>query len=227
MRHGESRSNADPERVSLPDEAGDRLSERGHEQARLAAGAVAGLGIARLVVSPMRRARETAAPIAERLGLEPEIWDWTHEILEADGFGELPRAEQQRLRWSARISAHADDPGYAPPGAESFAAMLARVDRTLDRLRADGVDRTLLVGHGVFARFAFARALLGDSFGPRHIDALWRIGSLNCGLSTFDHLVSTDPDDPSDIDGWRCVSWMAPVVGEAASTGTGAAGPGN
>ncbi len=227
MRHGESRSNADPERVSLPEEEGDRLTERGHEQARLAAERVAGLGIARLVVSPMRRARETAAPIAARLGLEPEVWEWTHEIREPDGFGELPRAEQQLLRWSSRIAARPADPGYAPDGAESFADLLARVDRTLARLREDGVDRTLLVGHGVFARFAFARTMLGDAFVPALVDSLWRIGSLNCGLSTFDHLVGTDPEDPSDIDGWRCVSFMAPVIGEAESTGTGGAGHGN
>lgn len=33
-----------------------------------------------LLVSPMQRARETAEPIAEALGLEPQVHEWLHEI---------------------------------------------------------------------------------------------------------------------------------------------------
>ena len=47
------------------------LSDVGHEQARLAAEhLVAERSPGRLVVSPLRRTRETAAPFAERTGLD-------------------------------------------------------------------------------------------------------------------------------------------------------------
>ena len=175
----------------------------------------------------MRRAQQTAAPIAERTGLAIETWDWIHELVEPPGYEELPPEEQQRRRWSNRMREHADDPGQAPAGGESFAALTGRVERTLDRLAADDVDGTLLVGHGIFLRFAFARTLLGDAFTPHLIDRLWRIGSLNCGLSVFQHTRDGDSINPADIDGWRCVSWMAPTVAPEQVTGTGGGGPGN
>jgi len=227
LRHGESRSNATSGVVSLPEEEGDRLSERGVRQARAAAEVVAGLGPARIVCSPMRRALETAAPIAELTGLEPEIWDWTHELREPPGYHELSEEEQQRQRWSNRMREHADDPHHSPYGGESFADLRSRVLRTLDRLAADDVDGTLLVGHGIFFRFAFALSVLGDDFGPGEIDRLWRIGSLNCGLSAFEHTREGDSLNPAEIDGWRCVTWMAPTARPEDVTGTGGGGPGN
>lgn len=228
LRHGESVSNAAVDAVALPEEEGDRLSELGARQARTAAELIAErLDIQRIVCSPMGRARETAAPVAELTGLEPEIWDWTHELREPPGYGELPPDEQQARRWSNRMLASAGDPGHAPPGGESFADLLARVRRTQERLVADDVDRTLLVSHGIFLRFAFASAMLGDAFTPHLIDRLWRIGSINCGLSTFQHTLDGDSPNPADIDGWRCVSWMAPTVPPEQVTGTGGGGAGN
>ena len=228
LRHAESASNAAVDRVSLPEEEGDRLSPLGRRQARVAAERLAAdLDVARLVCSPMGRARETAAPIAELTGLELEVWDWTHELQEPADYVHASGEHQQRHRWSNRMRAHADDPEHAPPGGESFADLHRRVERTLDRLADDGVDRTLLVGHGIFFRFAFALALLGDDFTPASIDRLWRIGSLNCGLGVFQHTTDGDSPNPADIDGWRCVSWMVPLVGPAEVTGTGGGGAGN
>ncbi len=225
LRHGESLSNADPDRIALPEAEGDALSDRGRRQAAAAAEAVAGLGIGRIVSSPMGRARETAAAVSERTGLEPEIWDWLHELREPSDYPELPRIEQERRRWSNRMSQHPDPDHHAGDG-ESFADLLGRVERAREQLVADGVDNTLLVGHGIFFRFMFARALLGEEFAPRHAAWLWRIGSLNCGLSTFDHLTGGGSDDPADISGWRCVTWMAPTVSPDLATGTGGVGPG-
>ena len=225
LRHGESRSNADPERIAIPEHEGDTLSERGRAQAEAAAGAVAGLGIARIVSSPMGRARETAAVIGAATGHDPVVWDWLHELREPSSYAELPRIEQERRRWSNRMSAN-PDPGHRPGDGESFADLLARVERTREQLVADGADGTLLVGHGIFFRFMFARTLLGAELAPRHADWLWRIGSLNCGLSTFDHVVSGGSEDPADIAGWRCVTWMAPTAAPGLVTGTGGCGPG-
>ncbi len=228
LRHGESRSNAAPGVVALPESEGDRLSPLGERQARAAAERIADeLAIARIVCSPMGRARQTAEPIAELSGLEPEIWDWIHELREPPGYELLSEEEQQRQRWSNRMAAHADDPKHAPEGGESFADLVGRVERTRRRLAGDGVDRTLLVGHGIFLRFTFALTVLGDAFTPASIDRLWRVGSLNCGLSTFQHTRESGSANPADIDGWRCVSWMAPTVAPGDLTGTGGGGAGN
>jgi glucosyl-3-phosphoglycerate phosphatase len=70
LRHGQSEFNKlfsetrrDP---GIPD---PRLTELGHEQADMAAEAMAGQGIRRILASPYTRALQTAAPIAKRLGL--------------------------------------------------------------------------------------------------------------------------------------------------------------
>jgi len=228
LRHGESRSNASVDRVSLPETEGDRLSPLGERQARTAAERIASeLDIARIVCSSMGRALQTAEPLAELTGLEPEVWDGLHELSEAPAYHDLSSEDQQLQRWSNRMLEHADDPEHAPLGGESFASLLRRVERAREQLVADDVDRTLLVGHGIFFRFTFALTLMGAAFTPATIDRLWRIGSLNCGLSVFQHSSGGGSSNPADIDGWRCVSWMAPLVGAADVTGTGGGGAGN
>src|SRR5204862_3783575 len=52
---------------------GVHLNERGQKQAIELAGALAQLPIAALYSSPMERAMETAAPLAEKLGLEINV----------------------------------------------------------------------------------------------------------------------------------------------------------
>ena len=90
LRHGESRSNAADGVVALPEEEGDRLTEQGQRQARLAADHIAELDVARIVCSPMGRAQETAAPVAELTGLKPETWDWIYELREPADYPVAP-----------------------------------------------------------------------------------------------------------------------------------------
>ncbi len=94
LRHGESAHNAHSGAEALPDEQGDLLTELGREQAEAAAEGLIGQGITRLLCSPMRRARETARPIAASLGLDPVEVPHAHELgLEAfeDAIGRVRR----------------------------------------------------------------------------------------------------------------------------------------
>ncbi|WP_433800518.1 histidine phosphatase family protein [Actinomycetospora sp. CA-084318] len=67
VRHGEVHN---PEGILYGRLPGYGLSETGREQARRVADHLAGADVTALLVSPMQRAQETAAPIAEKLGLE-------------------------------------------------------------------------------------------------------------------------------------------------------------
>ena len=69
------------------------LAELGHRQAEAAATALAASNARRLIVSPLRRTRETAAPIARVLGLEPEIRDEVAEVFESS----MPGAERRAM----------------------------------------------------------------------------------------------------------------------------------
>jgi len=209
LRHGESISNANPEAVTLPEETGDRLSELGTEQARSAANALAGSGITRLLSSPMRRALETAEPLSEALGLPIAVLPYVHELREEAGYGQLRPEEQKLRRWSARMSAHRDDPDHAGDGAESFNQILARVRRLKEELESQpSGERALIVTHGIFSRFFLLDSLLGEEFEPGLVPRLWNLRTRNCGLSVFEHGERWHPADV-ETPGWTCVTWMA------------------
>jgi broad specificity phosphatase PhoE len=97
LRHGESAHNAHSGAEQLVDEAGDRLTERGREQARAAGPGLVGLGITQLLASPMRRATETAATIGAALGLDPVALPYVDELRGGEDFGGLV-ARVRRLK---------------------------------------------------------------------------------------------------------------------------------
>jgi broad specificity phosphatase PhoE len=97
LRHGESAHNAHTGREALADEQGDRLTERGLEQAEAAGRGLAGHGVTRLWTSPLRRATETAAPLGEALGLEPAILPYAQELSAGESFEQLV-ARVRRLK---------------------------------------------------------------------------------------------------------------------------------
>jgi broad specificity phosphatase PhoE len=209
LRHGESVSNADPKAIALPADIGDRLSERGREQARAAAGGLEGAGITRLLSSPMRRARETAEPLGRRLQLPVTVLPYVHELVEEAGYGELSPEQQRLRRWSARMAAHADDPNHCGNGSESFNDVRGRVRRLKKELeRQPNGERTLIVTHGIFSRFFFFDSLLGKEFEPRLAPQLWNLRTQNCGLSVFERGERRHPADV-EASGWTCVTWMA------------------
>lgn len=93
---------AEPVRVEAgPGEppADPPLSEEGAAKARLAAAWLAAEGVDHVASSPLRRARETAAPLAARLGIEPEVVEGIGEFDRRDAsyipFEELPRDHEK------------------------------------------------------------------------------------------------------------------------------------
>lgn len=208
IRHGESVSNAEPGR-DLSDADGDRLTELGHRQAALAAKNLGGLRIDRLWSSPLRRAQETAAPIAAELGLEVEIHEDLIELREGEEHYKLNGEEQRLARWSARMTANPGDPHAAPEGAESFADIVARVERVKALLLEHREHRVLAVSHGLLLRFLFVHSFLEDDFTPAQVDRLWQLRTINCGLSAFQHRsLGEERAYPSEGE-WLCLTWMA------------------
>ena len=85
------------------------LSELGHQQAERAADWLADEpAVHALYVSPMHRARETAAPIAERLDLEPRVEEGVAEF-DRDADAYVPMEELKATnydRWLEMVSDH-------------------------------------------------------------------------------------------------------------------------
>src|SRR3954451_8101280 len=187
VRHGESASNAAPGAMALPGNQGDRLTDRGFEQARAVAERLGETGATRILTSPLRRARETAEVIAERLDLPVTELDELRELRESDGYGELSLEDQRLRRWSVWMAEHGDDPDHSYRGGESFNEIMGRVRRVQDRLVDDAVESTIAVSHGIFLRFFLMRVVLGDDFRAGQVRRLWQLGSLNCGICGFEY----------------------------------------
>jgi 2,3-bisphosphoglycerate-dependent phosphoglycerate mutase len=72
------------------------LTPKGREQAERLVAALAGEQVAALYTSPLARARETAAPLAAALGMEPAVADELREY-DADSPHYVPVHEMRRL----------------------------------------------------------------------------------------------------------------------------------
>ncbi len=141
VRHGFTATTG----IVLPGRApGLHLSERGVAQAEEAArriGELAKRPVA-LFVSPLERARETAAPIAAAMRVRPKI---ERGLLECD-FGEWTGKKLSLLakkpEWRAVQSAPST---FRFPEGESFAEMQLRMWTTLERLAALHRNKTIVV----------------------------------------------------------------------------------
>jgi broad specificity phosphatase PhoE len=121
-----------------------------------AAAKLAGLQVAALYVSPLRRARETAAAIGGPVA--PVVLPELAEI----SFGEWEGLTWRQIeeRWPDAACRKVEDwLGVAPPGGESWSDFRARVDRALTRVLA-GPQPAAIVAHMV-VNAALAERLLG------------------------------------------------------------------
>ncbi len=154
------------------------LDDVGQQQARVVADRMATSGSRwdAIVSSPLIRARETAAILANRLELElgPAYPEWAaRHFGEAEG---LADSEVER-RW----------PDWRMPGRETDEALLARGARALARLASDFGDRdVILVAHGTIIRSALASLMCPspDRFPnlenlststASYVDGRWRV----------------------------------------------------
>lgn len=124
-----------------------RLTDAGIEQARLVARRFEGAPLAAVYTSPLYRARETARPIAEALGLDLVEEDDLRERFygRAQGLTWTEAAE----RWPLGQAEHHRDWAMAVPEVEALAALRRRsvavVNRLLDRHEGEAA---IVVSHG-------------------------------------------------------------------------------
>jgi probable phosphoglycerate mutase len=141
VRHGNTATTG----LILPGRApGLHLSERGVAQAEAVATRIADLSRkpVALYVSPLERARETAAPIASSLRLRPLI---ERGLLECDfGLWTGKRLSLLAKKPEWRAVQHAPSTFRFPEG-ESFTEMQLRIWTTLERLAHKHRNKTIVV----------------------------------------------------------------------------------
>lgn len=134
IRHGEPEWVRDGRSVDDP-----QLTERGREQARLLGESMRGLEVDELLVSPLRRAQETVAPVAQALGLEPTTLPWLAEISAGTWEGQPIEVVEQVFEQSRGRPLDAQWDGI--PGGESFGGFHERVTSGLRGLLDDAGAR--------------------------------------------------------------------------------------
>ena len=99
-----------------------------------------------LWVSPLRRSRQTADPVAARLGLAPRVCDWLAEIANPTGWEGSPVEEVEAILAQARLRT-VDEMWDGLPGGESFRDFHRRVATGLANDLAHRGVRRLDEGH--------------------------------------------------------------------------------
>ena len=174
VRHGQTPTTG----KVLPGRApGLDLSEEGRQQAARVAERLTGLPVTAVYTSPLERARQTAAPTAELLGLDPVL---EPGLIECD-FGDCTGAEladlSVRPEWATVQRAPST---FRFQNGESFAQMQHRITGSLDVLRARHQE-------GVVVCFSHAdpiKAALAYALGT-HLDLFQRIVVSPCSVSVI------------------------------------------
>ena len=130
VRHGQPGWDRDGRAVADPD-----LTDLGCAQADHVARLLADTRIDELLVSPLRRAQQTAAPLVEATGLTPTTLDWLAEISAPDWDG-TPTEEVERIFRENRDRS-VDELWDGLPGGESFRDFHVRITTGLEGLLRD------------------------------------------------------------------------------------------
>lgn len=150
VRHGRTAANASG--LLLGRRLDPGLDDLGRGQAGAVARAVAGAG--RVVSSPLRRARETAAALGRPFSIDERWTEVDYGTLDGTPLAEI--APELWARWRGDLD-------HAPEGGESLRALGARVRAACEELAAEAADHdVVVVSHVSPIKAAVAWALAVD-----------------------------------------------------------------
>jgi probable phosphoglycerate mutase len=185
IRHGQTASNTG----HLLDTGypGAPLDEVGLAQADALVGTLADEPIEAIMTSDLTRARQTAAPLAAALGIEPT----SHPGLREIGAGDLEMSPEWRPYVDV-IQSWPHDPTRRIPGGETGLEFFHRYDGAIQELAATGLGCAAAVSHGGAMR-AWLRVRAAGL--PDIADGQWILGNTAT-------VVLDNADGP-----WRVVRW--------------------
>jgi probable phosphoglycerate mutase len=198
MRHAQTHANADG---SLDTAAPGRdLTELGRAQAEAAAKALADRGIEAVFVSSLVRTHQTAAPVADVLGVEPVVVEGLREISAGDL--EMRRDEEARHTYLATVASWLFGAVEEQmPGGETGRDFLARYDEAMATVAASGAELALVVSHGAAIRTWVGARAVDD--GSRQWEDVALEPMLNTGCIELQR----------EGDRWRILAWNNHPVG--------------
>lgn len=191
------------------------LTDHGHEQAAALGAWAATAGLKGLWCSPLRRARETAQPVAEATGLSLHV---DPRLAEVDfGAGEGLTPDEMRQGFPLARAAFEENPYCSPfPDGESPRSALERGVQAVEELATTATDAPLMViCHSTLLRLVVCGLLELDPSGYRRLmpriystsGAVLRRGSRSWGLIALNPALVADLDsamEPARSTGTVC-----------------------
>lgn len=214
VRHGASQPYLDGTLFPLVDGHGDPpLSAEGVEQARLVGARLAATRVDAIYVSTLQRTAQTAAPLAERLGLTPLVEPDLREVYLGEWEGGIFR-KMVASGHPVSLRMAAEERWDVIPGAEPSAELAGRVTAAIERIvTAHPGKRVVAVTHG-----GIIGAILAQATGSRPFAFLgaentsisrlvvgqdrWVVRGFNDTAHLDDRADSgghADPDDRADL----------------------------
>ncbi len=203
IRHGQSEPYRPGRPFPLVDGHGDpRLTELGHFQAERVADRLASEPIGAIYVSSLTRTKQTAAPLAERLGLTPIVEPDMREVFLGEGEGGRMR-EMAANGHPAILAMRATAEWGEIPGAETNRQLTERTVGAVRRMAAAGHD-------GLVAAFCHGGVIAAVVGYAIDVGALTLTGARHTSIS---HLVIEQPaTDPAH--------WTLRLFNDGAHAGT-------
>jgi broad specificity phosphatase PhoE len=142
IRHGETESNR--QRLTLGREDVP-LNEKGRRQAQALLSSLVGVSMAAVYASPLRRAVETAQPLAETRGLEVQAVEDLTEMAVGELEGLSPQELRDRYGDFLREWLSTEAGKLRMPGGESLQDVQDRAWAAIERLRERHTEDTVVV----------------------------------------------------------------------------------
>lgn len=202
VRHAESESNAD----GVHRGPGAMLNEKGLTQAQVVAERIEKIGVEALISSTYPRAKATAAPISERIGLPIEESElFVERRTPSVAMGKTFKDPEVREALTQMFAGYVDET-HRHSDEENFQDLKDRALKALAYLEAHEKSRICVVSHGLFLRVLFCAAVHGADFTGKHLqDAFEALETENTGISYFKFDVSRW--GPEERERWKIVSW--------------------
>ncbi|MFI0778390.1 histidine phosphatase family protein [Streptomyces sp. NPDC021212] len=149
VRHGQTTSNV---RHALDtDMPGAELTALGQQQAERLVERLAAERIDALYASPLRRAQQTAAPLARERGLDVVVREGVRELIAGD-LEMREDTESVQLYLKTVMAWAAGQTDLRMPGGQTGEEALARYDEVIEEIAASGAEHVTVVSHGASIR---------------------------------------------------------------------------
>jgi broad specificity phosphatase PhoE len=179
VRHGQTDANAG----DIPQANQSKLNDIGHKQAQILASRLGQFDISAIYTSPLIRAQETAAYIADLLHKECKILDLLTERQKPSALIGLSKHEGEGKAIYQEILNHWGEQGWRHSNEENFYDLYSRVSKLIAYIETDTQGDIICVTHGYILRLIVCYLITRSQDPVHYLQALNTLRFENTGIT--------------------------------------------